>query len=242
MFEGVYFEFPKLSFLLFVFLACENLCPLRIPMLYFPHLERFAGVGVKSPAWMWISKWLMISFLIVAVMSPVKETPQMPHFEGYATLIVVDRVDDAVRNKIKSFIELRPHDKIALYLPETIKIPLTTDHNALLAMVDQLPDTSNSPSVDYTIKRFLTSEKYPWIVIFSPRPKAFVHSLPPQIERSIVPQKGWEKWMASEDENHKPLPIRLPPPEIEYFYFIPLFLAFLAMIVYLYGRNQKGVV
>ena len=242
MFEGVYFEFPKLSFLLFVFLACENLCPLRIPMFYFPHIERFAGAGVKSPAWMWISKWLMISFLIVAIMSPVKEIHQMPHFEGYATLIVVDKVDEDVRQNIKSFIELRPHDKIALYLPENIKIPLTTDHNALLAMVDQLPDTPTSSNVDYTIKRFLMSEKHPWIVVFSPRPKAFIHSLPPQIETSIVPQKGWSQWMKIQDEHHKPLPIRLPPPKIEYFYFIPLFLAFLSMMVYLYGRNQKGVV
>ena len=242
MFEGVYFEFPKLSFLLFVFLACENLCPLRIPMFYFPHIERFAGAGVKSPAWMWISKWLMIAFLIVAIMSPVREILQIPRFEGYATLIVVDKVDEDVRQNIKSFIELRPHDKIALYLPENIKIPLTTDHNALLAMVDQLPDTPTSSNVDYTIKRFLMSEKHPWIVVFSPRPKAFIHSLPPQIETSIVPQKGWSQWMKIQDEHHKPLPIRLPPPEIEYFYFIPLFLAFLSMMVYLYGRNQKGVV
>jgi len=241
MFEGVYFEFPKLSFLLFVFLACENLCPLRIPMLYFPHIERFSGVGVKSPAWMWIAKWLMIAFLIVAIMSPVREIPQTPRFEGYATLIVVDRVDEDVRNNIKRFIALRPHDKIALYLPETIKIPLTFDHTALLKMVNQLPDISQSSSVDYTIKDFLINEKYPWIVIVSPHPKAFIHSLPPQIERSIAPVQGWEQWMASEDKNHKPLPIRLPPPALEYFYFYPLFLAFLAMVVYLYGRNQKGV-
>jgi len=241
MFEGVYFEFPKLSFLLFVFLACENLCPLRIQMLYFPHISRFSGVGVKSSAWMWISKWLMISFFIVALMSPVKEIPQTPRFEGYSTLIVVDSLDENMIKKIDTFIQMRQHDKIALYLPDNIKIPLTTDHKVLMRMVHQLPMASKSSTVDYTLKNFLSAEKHPWIVIFSSNPKRFVHSIPTQIESSVVPQKHWEKWMSTKNDNHRVLPILSSHISVEYFYFYPLFFGFLAMVVYLYGRNQKGL-
>ncbi|MGZ5207748.1 MAG: hypothetical protein ACXWB0_01895 [Sulfuricurvum sp.] len=241
MLEGFYFELPKLSFLLFVFLACENLCPLRTQMLYFPHIFRFTGVGVKSPAWMWISRWLMIVFFIVALMSPVKEIPQTPYFEGYATLIVVDSIDESMREKITAFIAMRPHDKIAVYIPKNIKIPLTADHDALVSMVNQLPDSTGFSTVDYTIKNFLSTEKYPWIVIFSSNSKRFVHSIPPQIETSVVPQKQWNEWIKNQNKNHRPLPILLPRPSVEYFYFYPLFFGFLAMMVYLYGRNQKGL-
>ena len=210
-------------------------------MLYFPHISRFTGVGVKSPAWMWISKWVMIVFFIVALMSPVKEISELPRFEGYSTLIVVDSLDENMIKKIDTFIQMRQHDKIALYLPENIKIPLTADHEVLMKMVHQLPTASKPSTVDYTIKNFLSAEKHPWIVIFSSDPKHFVHSIPTQIETSVVPQKQWNVWMKNQNMYHRPLPIFLPRPSVEYFYFYPLFFGFLAMVVYLYGRNQKGL-
>jgi Ca-activated chloride channel homolog len=239
MFEGFYFEFPKLSFLLFVFLACENLCPLRSQMLYFPHISRFGDAGVKSPAWMWISKWLMIVFLIVTVMSPVKEIEEIPSFEGYSTLIVADSPNEEMKAKITSFIELREHDEIALYVPKNVKIPLTRDHKALLSILNQSPKTPNV-QIDYTIKEFLSSQERPWIVIFSDHPKTFVHSIPTHIETSVVPYKQWQDWMKKTDSEHPVIPIAEERLQLEYLYFYPLFFGFMAMLVYLFGRNQRG--
>lgn len=239
MFEGFYFEFPKLSFLVFVFLACENLCPLRSQMLYFPNISRFGDSGVKSPAWMWISKWLMIAFLIVALMSPVKEIQETPRFQGYSTLIVADSPNEEIKAKIASFIALRPSDGIALYVPNSVKIPLTQDHEALLSILNQLAKTPNL-KMDYTIKEFLSAQKRPWIVIFSDHPKTFVHSIPILIETSVVPQQQWREWMKKSNSEHAVIPIDTEMAQLEYLYFYPLFFGFMAMLVYLFGRNQRG--
>ncbi|MDD4855148.1 MAG: VWA domain-containing protein [Sulfuricurvum sp.] len=239
MFEGFYFEFPKLSFLLFVFLACENLCPLRSQMLYFPHISHFGDSGVKSPAWMWISKWLMIVFLIVALMSPVKEIQEPPRFEGYSTLIVADSPDEEMREKIATFIALRPFDAIALYVPDRVKVPLTKDYEALLSILHQLPKTPHV-QIDYTIKEFLSTQERRWIVIFSNHPKTFVHSIPTQIESSVVPEKQWREWMKKSNHEHDLIPIVTEATRLKYLYFYPLFFGFIAMFVYLFGRNQRG--
>jgi hypothetical protein len=240
MFEGFYFEFPKLIFLLFIFVGCANLCPLRTQMLYFPHISHFGDTRIKPPAWMWISKWLMIVFLVFAMMSPVKEVKKIPRFEGYSILIVADALDESMRIKIASFIELRASDTIALYVPKSVKIPLTQDHEALLSILYQLPKTSNE-RIDSTIKAFLSTQKHPWVVLFSDHPKSFVHSIPTQIETSVVSQKEWIQWMQKSHREHPVIPLITKKIQLEYFYFYPLFFGFVAMLLYLFGRNQKGL-
>lgn len=241
MFEGIYFEFPKLSFLLFVFLACDNLCPLRSQALYFPHLSHFSHLGVKAPAWMWISKWVMIVSLITAIMSPIKDVEQAPKFEGYSTLIALDSLTSERVLQIEKWCSLRPHDAIALYCPPRIKIPLTHDHVALLSMIRQIPYDSPTSSLNYTIKSFFPTHERAWIVIFSDDPKTFVHSLPSDIEHAVVPKKDWQKWMSLQNSTHPPIVIESELPHSQRFFIYPLFLGLLAMIVYLYGRNQKGL-
>jgi len=239
MFDGFYFEFPKLIFLLFIFVGCANLCPLRTQMLYFPHISRFGTTDVTTPSWMWISKWLMIVFLVLAVMSPVKEIKEIPRFEGYSTLIVADSPDEEMKAKMASFIELRAWDTIALYVPKSVKIPLTRNHEALLSILYQLPKTPGE-RIDYTIKEFLSNQERPWIVIFSDHPKSFVHSIPTQIETSVIPKKQWNEWLQKSNREHPIIPIITEKTELEYLYFYPLFFGFIAMLVYLFGRNQRG--
>lgn len=241
MFEGLYFEFPKLGFLIFVFLACETLCPLRHPSFYFPHIHHFELSGVRVAPWMWISKWLMISFLIVALMSPVKDEEQIPQFEGYSTLFVVDTMTLENHQKIAQWCSLRPYDSISLYLPPTFKIPLSKDHKTLLSMIEQIPEQNNSSSIDMGVKTFLIAQKRPWIVILAEDPKHFVHSLPTNIEYVVMPKKNTAQWMREQSEKHPPIPLLIEEKSLKYFYFYPLFLAFLSMLVYLYGRNQKGI-
>ena len=239
MFEGFYFEFPKLIFLFFIFLACDNLCPLRAQMFTFPHIAYFDKAEVTTPPWMWISKWLMIVFMILALMSPVKEIKKTLRFEGYDTLIVADSPDKDMREKIASFIALRASDSIALYVPKSVKIPLTQDHEALLSVLNQLPKMPHT-TIDYTIKDFFFTQKRSWIVIFSDHPESFVHSIPTQIETTVVPQKQWNQWMEKRNQDHPVIPIVTEKIEVEYLYFYPLFFGFMAMLLYLFGRNQRG--
>lgn len=241
MFEGIYFEFPKLSFLLFVFLACDNLCPLRSSALYFPHLNYFSHIGVKAPAWMWIAKWVMITSLIVAIMSPIKDIEQAQKYEGYSILMVIDSLNPQKVEQIKRWCALRPHDALGFYLPPGIKIPLTYDHKGLLSMVEQTPHQSKTIPLDYSIKSFFTTYERPWIVIFSDEPKRFVRSLPTDIEHSIVPKEDCQQWMSLQNSTHPLIVVEPELPHSQRFFIYPLFLGLLAMIVYLYGRNQKGL-
>lgn len=241
MFDGIYFEYPKLSFLLFAFLACANLCPLRRESIYFPHLTHFQEVGVKSPAWMWISKWVMIASLICSIMSPVKDIEEPTRYEGYATLLAVDTMTPKKIEQIKTWIALRPHDSFALYLPPLYKIPMTHDHEAFLSMVDQIPKNTQIQPINTSTKSFFLSEKNGLILIFADDPNAFVHSLPTQIEHSVIPHEGWKQWMIKMSAEYEPIAYLPRHPMREHFFIYPLFLALMAMIAYLYGRNQKGL-
>lgn len=241
MFDGLYFEYPKLSFLLFAFLACANLCPLRGESLYFPHLNHFNDVGVKSSTWMWVAKWVMIVSLITAIMSPVKDIKEPIRYEGYSTLFAVDSLTPQRLDQIKTWIAMRPHDLLALYLPPLYKIPLTHDHEALLSMVNQIQKTDSVQPINSSIKSFFVSDKNNWIIIFADDPKHFVHSLPTSIEHSVIPRDDWRGWMKKMDGLHQPIPFLAHHPRREHFFIYPLFLALMAMIVYLYGRNQKGL-
>jgi hypothetical protein len=239
MFEGFYFEYPKFAFLLFVFLACENLCPLRLPSFYVPHISRFWSVDVKTHVWMWVSKWFMISGVIAALMSPVVEKKQEERYSGYSILLAVESGN--YYEQIEEFCRLRRYDEIALIMPPMLQIPRTKDHQALLSMVRQMPKPPKNEKVNKKIERFLMGTKRPWIVVFSKTPKNFVDSWPTDIEVSVVPLEQWRQWMRKQSDLHPIIPIFNERKIVDYLYVYPLFLAFLAMLVYLYGRNQKGL-
>jgi hypothetical protein len=245
MFDGFYFEFPKLAFLLFAYLGCEALCPLRSNPLFFPQIRFFGEVGVRSPLWIWIAKWGMIILLIIALMSPVIEREETARYSGYSTLLAVDpsSLDEGMKQRIGRFIEQRPHDQIALYIPSnpSVKIPMSADHQALHSIVAQCDQTAVGTKIDHSIRRFLPVQKRQWIVIFSNDPRKFVHSLPTLVEVSVAPDKDWDEWLKRQKHEHPAIPIVSMQRKKEYYYFYPLFLAFISMLVYLYGRNQKGL-
>ncbi len=73
MFEGLYFEYPKLFTLIVIFIACDAYCKLRSRALYFPHINILHQE--KSPVWtilLWL-KWIALSLLVLAMMSPVRD-------------------------------------------------------------------------------------------------------------------------------------------------------------------------
>lgn len=159
MFDGVYFEFPKLAFLLFVFLGCETLCKMRLPGIYFPHIRRFAEQSIKPNVLLWLLKWFSIIMLIAALMSPVREeTFEVAEHPGYEIALVIDASQsmrsgsfdpadktrsrfDAVKAIVNRFIDERRSDAVGLVVfgkYAFVASPLTTELKLLEGVVDQL--------------------------------------------------------------------------------------------------------
>ncbi len=246
MFEGIYFQFPKLGFLLFFFLACEALCPLRSNPLYFPHPLRFGESGVKPPLWLWVAKWAMIVLFIIALMSPVRE--HEPAAEGGSDILLVLDPSSArpdTLGGIDAFVSAHSGDRIALWVPgeEEVIVPLTREHDVLRSILPQLSPPPSDAKVTRSITRFFTTsaDKKRWVVILTDRSASFVHSLPEGMERSVVSPDSNDSWPV-EIGSHRPpvLPV-LAPRYYDYYYIYPLFMGFMAMLAYLYGRNQKGL-
>lgn len=245
MFEGIYFQFPKLGFLLFVYLGCEALCPLRTSPLYFPHTGRFGQIRVKPPLWHWVSKWAMIVMAIIALMSPVKERHESVEGGSYDIVLAIDpsALSPALIRQIEMFIDHRSGERVGVWSPdvsETI-IPLTYEHDALKSMIRQLGHGESHGEVSRSIGRFFadSGEKIRWVVILSENPKSFVHALPVGVVHSVG--SAGSGWVAQTDRAHPEFPMAPGIPTFEFYYVYPLFLGFLAMLAYLYGRNQKGL-
>lgn len=245
MFDGVYFQFPKLGFLLFFFLACEALCPLRSNPLYFPRTAMFGEVGVKSPIWLWIAKWGMIAFLIVALMSPVRDHKVLHHGNGWDILLIIDPAltSSNITNQITSFIDQRPDERIALWIPDNTIIPLTYDHKALKSILLQKDKGKATVKVDRQISRFFatSNEGRGLTVIFSEKPKTFVYALPIGIQTSVIAPISDPDWGQKLNRDYPPYFLQTAYRYFDYYYVFPLFLGFLSMLAYLFGRNQKGL-
>jgi Ca-activated chloride channel family protein len=159
MFDGVYFEFPKIGFVLFVFLACEALCRMRHQGIYFPHLSAFAAVTLKPSYWLRFLKWASIILLIAALMSPVKEKVFQPDsMPGYAMALVVDASEsmrngdfdpddqtksrfEAVQAILNRFVAQRGGDTVGMVVFGThafIASPPTADTRMLSQIIDRL--------------------------------------------------------------------------------------------------------
>lgn len=246
MFEGITFQFPKLVFVFFFFLACEALCPLRANPVYFPRTALFGAVGVKSPLWLWIAKWAMIIFLVIALMSPVRER-EIPPESGYDILLVIDPAiaGPLLGEQAKAFVERRPMDRIALWVPGTseVIIPLTREHEVVKSVLSDLSADQSEVQVTRQISRFFTTshEGRGWALILSDKPKSFVYSLPVGVQTSLIDVKEGEQWVDKSDRAHPPFTVRSAYRYFDYYYVYPLFLGFAAMLAYLYGRNQKGI-
>ncbi|MDD2368603.1 MAG: hypothetical protein PHQ90_04815 [Sulfuricurvum sp.] len=245
MFDEVYFQFSKLGFLLFFFLACEALCPLRSNPLYFPRTAMFSDVGVKPPLWIWIAKWAMISFLIVALMSPVRDLQMPRHGGGWDILLILDPSsnESEVRAEVSSFIDRRPDERIALWIPPDTVVPMTYEHDVLKSILMQTSKQDVSESVQRTFGRFFaTSEEGKGLaVIVSNKPDTFVKSLPTGVQTALVSPLKDRDWIDTISRKFPSYKLQATHRYFEYYYIYPLFLAFLFLLAYLYGRNQKGI-
>lgn len=156
MFEGLYFEYPKMASIIFVYIACEAYCKLRSSAIYFPHAAALTKETAAVSALMWILKWLSIVLLILALMSPVRdEFLELEPAEGYDIVMVLDASRsmqakafdtvqeessrfDVVKKIVNNFIDARPDDNFGLVLfgdYAFIAAPLTYDKKALTQIV-----------------------------------------------------------------------------------------------------------
>ena len=159
MFDGIYFEFPKLVFVIFFFIACANLCKMKLPSLYFPHTASFMKNTASKSKLLFFLKWTAISMMIVALMSPVKDEPyELEPKDGYEMTLVLDASQsmqargfditspastrfDVVKEIVSDFIDKRKNDNIGLVVfgaYSFIASPLTYDENILKGIVKEL--------------------------------------------------------------------------------------------------------
>jgi Ca-activated chloride channel family protein len=159
MFDGIYFEFPKLLFVIFFFVACETLCKMRLPSIYFPHATQFMKSNITSSKFLFFLKWLGIVMLILSLMSPVKDEPyELAPKHGHEIALILDasgsmdergfdRMDpnetrfDVVKKIVRDFIVKRKNDNIGLVVfgaYSFIASPLTYDEHILSRIVSQL--------------------------------------------------------------------------------------------------------
>ena len=158
MFDGLYFEFPKIVFVIFFFIACETLCRMRSSAIYFPHLTQFKKTPIATSKLLFFLKWIAIIMMILALMSPVKDEPyELDPKDGHELALVLDASEsmaqrgfdknnpyltrfDVVKNIVNDFISKRENDNIGLVVfgaYSFIASPLTYDSHILKRIVSQ---------------------------------------------------------------------------------------------------------
>lgn len=159
MFDGLYFEFPILFFLVFIFLTCAFVCKMRLTSIYFPHTQEFLKSSVSASKTLFFLKWLGIFMMILALMSPIKDVPyELEPKEGYEIAMILDASEsmkaqgfdakneqltrfDVVKEIVGDFVSQRKNDNIGLVVFGAfsfIASPLTYDENILNKILSQL--------------------------------------------------------------------------------------------------------
>ncbi|MEN8304420.1 MAG: VWA domain-containing protein, partial [Campylobacterota bacterium] len=159
MFDGLYFEYPSVAFFILVFIFCANVCKMRLPSIYFPHTAQFMQASLNSSKLLIFLKWLGISMLIVALMSPVTDEPyELEPKDGYEIALILDASQsmqakgfdesnrdltrfDVVKEIVSDFIARRQNDNIGIVVFGSysfIASPLTYDANILKGIVSNL--------------------------------------------------------------------------------------------------------
>lgn len=152
----MHFEHPWILTALLLFLFCEWKCPLRIDLLFFPHVERVAKI-TRRRTFMEAFKWIAWSALVAALASPVTEERYMPsHTMGRDMVLVIDAsrsMDEpfsitrkgnkfeTLKTVLADFIRHRKEDRLGLVVfgeYAYIASPLTFDKEILRSMIPYL--------------------------------------------------------------------------------------------------------
>ena len=158
-FGDYYFEYPYFALLIVLFVVCERFCKMKLPSIYFPHTAQFMAQTLSGSKLLWLLKWVGITGMVLALMSPVKDEPyELKPKHGYEIALILDtsqsmsargfdRNDpmlnrfDVVKEIVGDFISQRKNDNIGLVVfgaYSFIASPLTYDKNILKKIVSQL--------------------------------------------------------------------------------------------------------
>ncbi len=151
----MHFEYPWVLSLLLLFLFCEKRCPLRLDLLYFPHIERMAKSSRGSL--LQAFKWMVITGSVVALASPVVTEEIRPsHAMGRDMVLIVDasrsmdetfsivtrqKKFETLKKILKDFVGKRKTDRLGLVVFGEfayIASPVTFDHRMLAEMIPYL--------------------------------------------------------------------------------------------------------
>jgi len=159
MFDGIYFEFPKIFFVIFIYIGCASICRMKLPSIYFPHSSSFVKKSASASKLLFFLKWFGITMLVLALMSPVKDkTYELDPAQGHEIVLVLDTSEsmaqrgfdrndpyksrfDVVKEIVSDFITKRKNDNIGLVVfgsSSYIASPLTYDTDILKQILNRL--------------------------------------------------------------------------------------------------------
>ena len=97
MFDGLYFEYPKIFTFIIIYIACEAYCKIRAQAIYFPHVEKLTNETAQLSTLMWFLKWFGIIFLVLALMSPVRDEELVLEPEHGPDIVFVLQVNNVMQ-------------------------------------------------------------------------------------------------------------------------------------------------
>jgi len=222
----MHFEYPWVFLFLLLFLWCERKCPLRLELLYFPHIDRIAKAS-KSRSWMQALKWMAWGGLITALASPVMiETLRPSYAMGRDMVLIVDAsrsMDESfsilqdenkferVKKVLQNFIEKRKHDRLGLIIFGEfayIASPVTFDHTMLKAIVPYLEvgmageRTAIYDALAMSVQRLKNSEAKTKVAILLTDGRNTAGKIPLQVAKKLLQQYGIKLYTIGLGESH----------------------------------------
>ncbi len=152
----MHFEYPWVLLALLPFIFCEKRCPLRLDMLYFPHIERIGGLS-KRGSLLQAFKWMAITGALVALASPVITKEVTPAYAAGRDMVLVldtsrsmdeefsivtrENKFETLKRILEDFVKRRGGDRLGIVVFGEfayVASPLTFDHEMLAKMVPYL--------------------------------------------------------------------------------------------------------
>ena len=170
MFDTLYFEYPKAFSFIVIYIACEAYCKIRAQAIYFPHVKQLSKETTQLSSLMWFLKWFGILFLLLALMSPVRDESLVLEPEHGPDIVFILQANATMNqsgldplNKTKtwytvgkkwisSFIEKHPYSSYAIVVATDesyIASPLSSATKAVQNVVEQLVPSHFNGVVDY---------------------------------------------------------------------------------------------
>ena len=159
MFDGLYFEYPKAISFVVIYIACEAYCKIRSRAIYFPHVNQLTKETEQLSSLMWFLKWLGILFLVLSLMSPVRdEKLLLKPISGPSIVFVIQDaaiwqetgIDtsnpsltnyDILKRWLNRWMKKHPHSSYGIVVATDksyIASPLSRSTNALQSIINNL--------------------------------------------------------------------------------------------------------